>query len=121
MPPFLSSVAPLSARLLTGGFASQPRDWFAFLGKEPSMPQKECNAYARRSSERDFCTIGYNSTIFDTLHRYIAAEYAGGGLVVKNPVTQVTIDVCSTTPPSRLSPLDIVADQRYLAYRGGQL
>lgn len=46
VPPFLSSGTPLSARLLTGGFASQPRDWFAFIGKEPSMPFRKCEIRA---------------------------------------------------------------------------
>ena len=106
-PPFLSSGTPLSARLLIGGFASQPRDWFAFIGKEPSMPDKISNRCASRSSAQYFCTIGYNSTIFNRLLPYATVEHTGwkAGPVwedktlqpdVNNSVTQVTIVVCAT-------------------------
>lgn len=72
------------------------------------MPQNECNECARRSSEQDLCTIRYKATIFNTLHRYLTVEYVGWRSDpawqcktlqpdVKNPVTQVTIDVCSTS------------------------
>jgi len=33
---FLSSAARLSGFILIRGFASQPHDWFALIGKDPS-------------------------------------------------------------------------------------
>lgn len=103
---FLSSVTPLSARLLTGGFASQPRGWFAFIGKEPSIPDKSSNECARRSSAQYVYTTGANSPIVNRLHPYMTAgphrwrtvparKSSRGRPHVKNPVTPVTIIVRS--------------------------